>query len=242
MKQSIYKERISYKDSIIITINGKSFGSFTKGFKKPFDDIIIDALKHTASKLCEEIQNVKFVYGYSDEIVLVLSGKQHWYNGSIQDIASASASIATYHFNDYMDRKHWFPRIIEDPKNNERRPAHFVSNVEASPTENVAKKLVELQRAAINDSVKSFALSVFDKKATMNKNLEILKGMLETKGINWDTEISCKKIGFTCYKESYSVEPTSTLDTGRRTRWKIDGNIPAFAEDKTYIEKHLTTT
>lgn len=42
----------------IIRIDGKSFHSFTREFKRPFDDVLIDAMQHTMKYLCEEVMNI----------------------------------------------------------------------------------------------------------------------------------------------------------------------------------------
>ena len=47
---------------IIIRIDGKAFHTFTKGFKKPFDDILMRAMEETAAVLCRDIEGVKIAY------------------------------------------------------------------------------------------------------------------------------------------------------------------------------------
>lgn len=42
----------------IIRIDGKSFHPFTIEFKRPFDDVLIDAMQHTMKYLCEEVMNI----------------------------------------------------------------------------------------------------------------------------------------------------------------------------------------
>ncbi len=92
------------KKPIIVRIDGRAFHTYTKGFIKPFDDIMIASMEKTLQTLCEEVGGVLFGYTQSDEITLVLGdwqkdNTQSFFNGNILKIASVTASIATLAFN-----------------------------------------------------------------------------------------------------------------------------------------------
>lgn len=57
---------------VIIRLDGRSFHTFTRGFKKPFDNILIDSMQQTALYLCKNVQNCVLAYTQSDEISLLL--------------------------------------------------------------------------------------------------------------------------------------------------------------------------
>ena len=57
---------------VIIRLDGRAFHTFTRGFKKPFDDIFSDCMAETMKYLCENINNCVFGYTQSDEITLVI--------------------------------------------------------------------------------------------------------------------------------------------------------------------------
>ena len=89
---------------VIIRLDGKAFHTFTKGLKKPFDEILIDAMWETAKYLCKSIQGCKIAYVQSDEISLLLTDYDTiescaWFDNNIQKMVSISASMATLAFN-----------------------------------------------------------------------------------------------------------------------------------------------
>ena len=57
---------------VMIRVDGRSFHTFTKGFKRPFDDILIKSMQETMKYMCENIQGCVLGYTQSDEITLVL--------------------------------------------------------------------------------------------------------------------------------------------------------------------------
>lgn len=57
---------------VAIRIDGKAFHTFTRGFSKPFDDVLISAMQDTMKYLCKNIQGCVLGYTQSDEITLIL--------------------------------------------------------------------------------------------------------------------------------------------------------------------------
>ena len=57
---------------VAIRIDGKAFHTFTRGFQKPFDNVLIKTMQETTKYLCENIQNCIFGFTQSDEITLIL--------------------------------------------------------------------------------------------------------------------------------------------------------------------------
>ena len=70
--EKIPKTKLMRRTPVIIRIDGKAFHSFTKGFKRPFDEILIKSMQETTKYLCENIQGCVLGYTQSDEITLVL--------------------------------------------------------------------------------------------------------------------------------------------------------------------------
>lgn len=71
--EAVPKSLLMRRTPTIIRIDGKAFHTFTKGFQKPFDTVLMKSMKHTMKKLCEEIQGCVLGYTQSDEITLVLT-------------------------------------------------------------------------------------------------------------------------------------------------------------------------
>lgn len=89
---------------VIIRIDGKAFHTFTRGFKKPFDDVLVKTMQDTMKYLCENIQGCVLGYTQSDEISLVLTDYAElttdaWFGNNLQKMCSVSASMATLAFN-----------------------------------------------------------------------------------------------------------------------------------------------
>ena len=66
------KTKLMRRTPAIIRLDGKAFHTFTKGFVKPFDDILMSTMQETTIELCKNIQGCVFGYAQSDEITLVL--------------------------------------------------------------------------------------------------------------------------------------------------------------------------
>lgn len=66
-----YEAEISPKSNILIRLDGHKFSKFTKGFNRPFDEILSKTMVDVTKDLCEEF-NAVTGYAQSDEITLVL--------------------------------------------------------------------------------------------------------------------------------------------------------------------------
>lgn len=107
--ENIPKTKLMRRCPVICRIDGKSFHSFTKGFKRPFDEVLIKSMQETAKYLCENIQGCVLAYTQSDEISLVLVDYQRfetsaWFDYEIQKMCSIVASMATMAFNKFFSK------------------------------------------------------------------------------------------------------------------------------------------
>ncbi len=241
--ENVEEKRLEPKTPVIIRLDGRAFHTYTKEFIKPHDEVIINAMKYTVEKLCEEIQNVKLAYSQSDEITLLLvdyenKNTQQWFNGRRDKMVSLSASIATYFFNDYMDKNYWF----KFPE--KRKPATFDSRVFNLPRHEVVNNFIWRQQDAIKNSIAGLAQYNYTESELHRKTTAQMLSMLSDKNVNWDKLDVIKKRGFCATKEYFIIDP-STLnlpkhiippETVQRSKWVIDDNIPIFSEDKSYID------
>ena len=106
--EQIPKTKLMRRTPVIIRIDGKAFHTFTRGFKRPFDEILINTMQATTKYLCENIQGCVLGYTQSDEISLVLVDYQRfessaWFDYEIQKICSIAASMATMAFNKFFN-------------------------------------------------------------------------------------------------------------------------------------------
>ena len=94
---------------VIIRLDMKSGHNFTKGFKRPFDEVFIKSMQETAKYLCENIQNCKLSYQQSDEITLLLVDYDKlntdcFFDYRIDKLCSIAASMATMAFNNIFSK------------------------------------------------------------------------------------------------------------------------------------------
>lgn len=102
--EQISKTKLMRRTPVIIRIDGKAFHTFTRRFKRPFDDVLIKTMQETTKYLCENIQGYVLGYTQSDQISLVLIDYQRfetsaWFNYEVQKMCSIAASMATMVFN-----------------------------------------------------------------------------------------------------------------------------------------------
>ena len=92
---------------VAIRIDGKAFHTFTRGFQKPFDEVLGNSMVRTMEYLCKNIQGCVFGYTQSDEITLLLIdykqlNSEAWFDYQTQKMCSIAASMATMAFNRYF--------------------------------------------------------------------------------------------------------------------------------------------
>ncbi|MFX4300034.1 aminoacyl-tRNA hydrolase [Pseudosulfitobacter pseudonitzschiae] len=95
------QRRLSGDLPVMIRIDGRRFSKFSKGFEKPFDQVLSKAMRATCAYLVEETQ-ARLGYVQSDEISLVLMPRSDedeiLFSGRVQKLASVCAAMATARF------------------------------------------------------------------------------------------------------------------------------------------------
>lgn len=133
------KTQLLRRTPVIIRLDGKAFHTFTRGFKKPFDDILTEAMQQTMLTL---FQGCVLGYTQSDEITLVLTDYKKletaaWFDYDIQKVCSVSASIATLAFN------RGFLDAIRNSINSVGRANFSHKELQGLSTDQILKKLLE---------------------------------------------------------------------------------------------------
>jgi tRNA(His) 5'-end guanylyltransferase len=105
--EAIPKHRLMRRTPVAIRIDGRAFHTFTRGFQKPFDEVLGNTMVRTMEYLCQNIQGAKLGYTQSDEITILLTDydtleTDAWFDYEIQKICSISASMATMAFNKFF--------------------------------------------------------------------------------------------------------------------------------------------
>ena len=211
--EQIPKTKLMRRTPVAIRIDGKAFHTFTRGFEKPFDKRLSDAMIKTMEYLCENIQGVKAGYAQSDEITLILTDydtltTDAWFGYEVQKMCSIAASMATMAFNKYFAEivnKWYFDNVVfpgefgmgevsvADEKLAEayevalKRGAMFDARCFNIPKEEVCNLVYWRQLDATRNSIQMVGQAVFSHNELQNKSCNMIQDMLyEQRGINWN--------------------------------------------------------
>ena len=212
---------------VVIRIDGKAFHTFTRGFQKPFDNVLIKTMQETTKYLCENIQNCIFGFTQSDEITIILVDYKElntsaWFDYKVQKMCSIAASMATMAFNKcftknvedfsksrdvvgyngqyFGDYEEAIIRLAVYEKAVEKG-AIFDARCFNIPKEEVTNLVYWRQLDATRNSIQMVGQANFSHQELQNKTCNMIQDMLhEQKGINWnDFPIPCKR-GTACVK------------------------------------------
>lgn len=256
--EDIFKNKLMRRAPVIIRTDGKVFHTFTRGFKKPFDDILIKSMQETMKYLCENIQGCILGYTQSDEISLLLVDYKNlnssaWFDYEVQKMCSIAASMATMAFNKSFTKnaeefitdcaasyemeglcgkgtEEW--RLCEVYQKAIEKGAMFDARCFNIPKEEVTNYFYWRQLDAIRNSIQMVGQAYFPHNILQYKTCKDIKDMLYVKNeIIWELLPIYKQRGSCCIKQDYTYENVL------RKQWIIDNNIPLFKDEgRDYIE------
>lgn len=244
------KTYLMRRTPVIIRLDGCHFHSWTKGFEKPFDKRLMEAMQEATLELCKNIQGCVFGYTQSDEITLVLVDYQRldsdaWYDYNVQKICSVVSSMCTLYFNRIFHQKvRDFVNSYASIKSNAKseiieklinryqvaieKGATFDARAFNAPISEVCNACLWRQMDASRNSISSLAQAYFSHKELHGKNSSQMQDMLMEKyGINWNNLTIPQKRGTAIIKDGEG-------------RWFIDENMPILkGEDRAYVESRI---
>ena len=209
--ENIPKTRLMRRVPVAIRLDGKAFHTFTRGFQKPFDFVLMDTMQQTMKYLCENIQGCVFGYTQSDEITLILVDYQKftssaWFDYEVQKICSISASMATMAFNRFFAQEvdkwgvetfgyEWYeggtndPEVANSPewKLSEiyskaiKKGALFDARCFNIPKEEVTNLIYWRQLDATRNSIQMVGQAHFSHDELQDKTCNMIQDMLMTK-------------------------------------------------------------
>ena len=256
--EQIPKTKLMRRCPVAIRIDGKAFHTFTRGFHKPFDEVLIKSMQETMKYLCENIQGCVLGYTQSDEITLILVDYKKltssaWFDYEVQKLCSIAASMATMAFNNifskyvrgfdlalaYNDngidteenRKLW--EIYNKAVN---KGAMFDARCFNIPKEEVTNLVYWRQLDASRNSIQMVGQANFSHKELQNKSCNDIQDMLMIqKGINWNDLPTYQKRGSCCVRNKIVIESDGVMVTAQlrdtsksENEWIIDTDIPIF--------------
>lgn len=247
---------------VIIRLDGKAFHTFTRGFDKPFDGVLMRSMQRTMKYMCENVQGCVFGYTQSDEITLVLTDyakttTDAWFGYNVQKMASVAASMATLAFDRFFaeeyddfgnkmvghcdvsskERKLW-----DKYREAHKRGAIFDARAFSVPKDEVCNCLIWRQQDAVRNSIEAAGQAHFSARELHKKSTEEIRQMLLGKEINWlEFSTDCKR-GSCCYRvqvtEDVQIPDRGTV-TVTRNRWVVDHDIPVFSTNRLFVEKWI---
>ena len=246
--EAIPKTRLMRRVPVAIRLDGKAFHTFTRGFEKPFDEVLGRSMRATMKYLCENIQGCVLGFQQSDEITLILIDYKKltssaWFDYEIQKMCSIAASMATMAFNRTFKEEvnAWFgEQTVPISESIAQRYSLYMEKIDKGamfdarvfniPKEEVANLIYWRQLDATRNSIQMVGQANFSHKELQNKSCNQIQDMLfQERDINWNDFPTHLKRGSCCIK----------IEDGR-SFWFIDKDIPIFkGEDREYINKRI---
>lgn len=182
----------------IIRVDGRAFHTYLRDAEKPFDLNFQNAMMNVGAQLAEQISGVRYVYGQSDEISLLLDDTapqaQPWFGGVLQKMASVAASLATVAL---ISQRGW-----------DRLP-HFDARVFTVPSLGEAENyFIWRQLDALRNSISMAAQARFSHQELYGKHSDQMQDMLWKIGINWNDYPDACKRGWVVERESRETTVT----------------------------------
>lgn len=262
--EQVPKTRLVRRMPVAIRIDGKAFHTFTRGFQKPFDEVLMKSMQETTKYLCENIQGCIFGFTQSDEITLILIDYQKlnssaWFDYEVQKICSISASMATMAFNKFFKKnaENYIQncatdyltdglygkgtpeyQLCEIYQKAAEKGAMFDARCFNIPKEEVTNLIYWRQLDAIRNSIQMVGQANFSHKELQNKSCNMIQDMLhEQKGINWNDYPTVCKRGTAVIKDGSLYTSFISPEDGWHEGWKIDIEMPILkGEDRAYVD------
>ena len=210
-----YESRNQYflqrRTPVILRIDGRAFHTFTRGFQKPFDEVLGNAMVQTMEYLCQNISGCIFGYVQSDEITLVLQDYRKlntdaWFGYRTDKLCSIAASMATMAFNRYFDEwlNNWIIANDMEPRGKgwndeelvkrfkaydtaQEKGAMFDARCFNIPKEEVCNCIYWRQLDATRNSIQMVGQANFSHAELQGKSCNEIQDMLhEQRSINWN--------------------------------------------------------
>ena len=228
--EAIPQTKLMRRTPVIIRIDGKAFHTFTRGFRKPFDEItlvLVDYKKLNSSA---------------------------WFDYEVQKMCSIAASMATMAFNKYFanhvnifNLRLAYNDYGEDTEENRcllntyrkalEKGAMFDARVFNIPKEEVTNCVYWRQLDATRNSIQSVGQANFSHKELQDKTCNMIQDMLhEQKGINWNDYPTYLKRG-TAVRKIEVFYPEDEAGVSRK-EWIIDLDMPQLkGDDRRYLDE-----
>ena len=232
---------LSAETPIVVRVDGKKFSSFTRGFKKPFDERLSVAFERTCFDLMKEF-HPRTIYSQSDEISLIFftpiepGSKQPevYAGGRTLKMASLIAGFTTARFNFHMcalKDKYPLDKVSEKMS---AGVAYFDGRAFNLPEYEVLNYIIwRSHHDARRNSVANYARTVFGNAKLDRVDTIKMLDMLRDEGKPWDELPMSQRLGFFVKKYKYDKDcgdrgvvtrTDSAIYTRELTKWTEQDN------------------
>ena len=245
--EKISQTKLMRRCPVMLRLDGKAFHSFTRGFNRPFDNILVESMQETMKYLCENIQGCVLGYTQSDEITLILIDyqkhtSQAWFDYRTDKMCSIAASMATMAFNKAFSKNikrydmEWkcslTPQCVEIQARHYEYIETLTKAVEKGamfdcrcfniPKEEVTNCIYWRQVDATRNSIQMVGQANFSHKELDGKKQNDIQDMLMIqKGINWNDFPTHLKRGSCCIKTTTTITCATEID-GEVKTWATE--------------------
>jgi len=186
--ENVSRPHLLRRMPVMIRIDGKAFHTFTRNFKRPFDENLQRAMVAGAYEVICQVQGFKCAYIQSDEVSILITdfddiNTQGWFDYNLSKMVSISASAMTVGFNGELSE-------IEELKIPKR--AMFDSRAFNVPKEDVANAFLWRMKDWQRNSIQMYARAFFSHKELNGKGCSDMHDMLHSIGKNWATDLADK--------------------------------------------------
>ena len=191
---------------IVVRLDAKSFGAYTKGLKRPYDIRLSRLMIETAKYLMRET-NANIAHTGSDEINLLYytdtQGSELFLNGRLFKMQSLLAAMATAFFNNKQDEYL--------PEKKGKMPIFDCRVFNVPDVYEAANYFLSREMDVTRNSISMAAETVYSHTQILNKTSKEKQEMLFQKGINWNEYDTCFKRG-TYIQRKRTVSKFTTED------------------------------
>lgn len=212
---------------LVVRLDGKSFHTFCKGLKRPYDERLSNLMAVTMGTLVERFQ-ATVGYTQSDEITLVWYHAAHEtpeypFDGRFQKLESLTAAFATAYFNSKLAE--------EIPEKKDQLPIFDARAFVVPSLKEAYHAILWRQQDATKNAISMAAQSMFSHKSLQGLHgPEMQEKMWKEKGVNFNDYPSFFKRGVFAKRVS-RTRSMSEQDYQRipEEHWPIGGVITRSA-------------
>lgn len=208
---------------VVVRLDGRSFHTFTKGLKRPYDarmsEVMIETTKYLLDKTGADIG-----YCQSDEITIAFSNEYGtgneectmMFSGRVQKIVSIFASIASVRFNQLIAEK--------IPEKSHLMPVFDARVFQYPSLALAAETFLWRETDATRNSLSMAVQSLYNHKDCMGAGFKKKHDMLYAKGVNWNdypaffkrgTYVAKREFMMTLNKEELDKIPVKFREPGK---------------------------